>query len=68
MSNVVTNLTPREKEIVALIAQGFSNKHICRRLNVAEGTVKIHLHNIYTKLSISNRTVLAVMALKTATV
>jgi DNA-binding NarL/FixJ family response regulator len=56
-------LTSREKEIALLIKEGLSNKHICRRLNLAEGTVKIHLHNIYTKLGIANRTTLAVMAM-----
>jgi DNA-binding NarL/FixJ family response regulator len=61
-------LTPREKEIVALITKGLSNKHICQQLKIAEGTVKIHLHNIYTKLGVSNRTTLAIMALKTESV
>jgi DNA-binding NarL/FixJ family response regulator len=52
-------LTAREHEIAGLVAQGLSNKHICRRLAISEGTVKVHLHNMYEKLQISNRTVLA---------
>jgi two-component system, NarL family, nitrate/nitrite response regulator NarL len=57
-------LTCRAREIAALIAQGLSNKEICRRLGVSEGTVKIHLHNAYQKLGIGNRTKLAAMALQ----
>jgi len=52
-------LTAREHEIAGLVAEGLSNKHICRRLAISEGTVKVHLHNMYEKLQISNRTVLA---------
>jgi DNA-binding NarL/FixJ family response regulator len=52
-------LTSREWEVAMLIAKGWSNKEIARHLNASEGTVKIHLHNIYTKLGIKNRTVLA---------
>ena len=55
-------LTPREREIALLVCTGPSNKHICRQLNLSEGTVKIHLHNIYEKLAIRNRTQLAVLA------
>jgi DNA-binding CsgD family transcriptional regulator len=55
-------LTPREREIALLVYTGLSNKYICRQLNLSEGTVKIHLHNIYEKLAIRNRTQLAVLA------
>jgi DNA-binding NarL/FixJ family response regulator len=56
-------LTPREREIALLVGTtGLSNKYICRQLNLSEGTVKIHLHNIYEKLAIRNRTQLAVLA------
>jgi two-component system nitrate/nitrite response regulator NarL len=53
------NLTAREREIAMLTARGLSNKHIARAANISEGTVKIHLYNIYQKLGISNRTELA---------
>lgn len=57
------SLTAREREIAELAAEGMSNKHIARRLGILEGTAKLHLHNIYQKLNISNRTVLTAMVL-----
>jgi DNA-binding CsgD family transcriptional regulator len=54
-------LTSREWEVATLVAKGLSNKEIARHLNAREGTVKIHLHNIYEKLAVKNRTVLALM-------
>ena len=48
-------LTPREIEVVSMVAKGFSNKEIGSHLCIAEGTVKIHLHNIYEKLNINRR-------------
>jgi DNA-binding NarL/FixJ family response regulator len=48
-------LTPREIEVVTMVAKGFSNKEIGTHLCIAEGTVKIHLHNIYEKLKINRR-------------
>jgi DNA-binding NarL/FixJ family response regulator len=53
-------LTTRELEVAVLVAEGLSNKEIARRLDRSEGTVKIHLHNIYEKLGVRNRTSLAV--------
>jgi DNA-binding NarL/FixJ family response regulator len=53
-------LTSRELEVALLVAEGLSNKEIARRLDRSEGTVKIHLHNIYEKLGVRNRTSLAV--------
>jgi two-component system, NarL family, nitrate/nitrite response regulator NarL len=48
-------LTPRELELVRLAANGMRNKEISRQLRIKEGTVKIHLHNVYEKLGISSR-------------
>jgi DNA-binding NarL/FixJ family response regulator len=48
-------LTTRETEIVRLVSQGLRNKEIADRLGISEGTIKIHLHNIYKKLSVSSR-------------
>jgi DNA-binding NarL/FixJ family response regulator len=48
-------LTPREIEIVRMIAQGLRNRVIAERLSISEGTVKIHLHNVYEKLGIDGR-------------
>jgi RNA polymerase sigma factor (sigma-70 family) len=61
--NVLTVLTDRERQIMALVSEGLSNKEIGRRLNIADGTIKVHLHHIYQKLEISNRTVLAAFAI-----
>jgi two-component system, NarL family, nitrate/nitrite response regulator NarL len=48
-------LTPREIEIVGMVAQGLRNRAIAERLSISEGTVKIHLHNVYEKLGIDGR-------------
>jgi two-component system nitrate/nitrite response regulator NarL len=57
-----SSLTRRERQIARVIAEGATNKEIGRRLRMAEGTVKVHLHHIYCKLGIANRTALAVLA------
>lgn len=56
-------LTERERQIVRLVSEGLSNKQIARQLKVSPGTVKVHLYNIFHKLEITNRTVLATLAL-----
>lgn len=55
-------LTAREVEIVQRIALGRRNKEIGRDLNITEGTVKMHLHRIYEKLGVKNRTELSNVA------
>lgn len=57
------SLTLREQEVMRLIVDGLANKEIARALRLTEATVKIHLHSIYRKLGLSNRTELAVFAL-----
>jgi two-component system nitrate/nitrite response regulator NarL len=52
-------LTEREREVMLLVADGLSNKEVGRRLNVTEGTVKVHLYAIYQKVGVINRTALA---------
>jgi two-component system, NarL family, nitrate/nitrite response regulator NarL len=59
----LTVLTDRERQIMRLVSGGLSNKEIGRRLNITDGTIKGHLHNIFQKLEISNRTVLAALAI-----
>jgi DNA-binding NarL/FixJ family response regulator len=49
-------LTPREREVLALVAEGFQNKHIAERLDLSEHTVKLHLHHVISKLGARNRT------------
>jgi two-component system nitrate/nitrite response regulator NarL len=56
-------LTERERQIMRLVSEGFSNKEIGRRLNVTDGTIKVHLHHVFQKLDISNRTSLAALAI-----
>lgn len=55
-------LSPREREILALIAHGQSNKRIARELDIAETTVKIHVQHILRKLGLSSRVQAAVFA------
>lgn len=55
-------LTRREGEVVRLVALGRRNKEIARELGITEGTVKMYLHTIYEKLSVSSRTELAILA------
>lgn len=61
--NAFTMLTERENQIMRLVSEGLSNKEIGRRLNIADGTIKVHLHHIFQKLEINNRTVLAALAI-----
>jgi DNA-binding NarL/FixJ family response regulator len=55
-------LTPREIEIIKQVAAGLRNIEIGTKLFISEGTVKIHLHNIYRKLGVDSRTKLACYA------
>jgi DNA-binding NarL/FixJ family response regulator len=52
---IATVLTAREIEVVRMVARGLINKEIASELGIADGTVKIHLHNIYEKLKINRR-------------
>jgi RNA polymerase sigma factor (sigma-70 family) len=61
--NALTELTDREHQVMCLVSEGLSNKEIGRRLNISDGTIKVHLHHIYEKLEISNRTALAALAI-----
>ena len=56
------SLSPREQEILALIAKGASNKEAARELGVAESTIKIHVQHILRKLNLSTRVQAAVYA------
>jgi RNA polymerase sigma factor (sigma-70 family) len=49
-------LTPRESEILQLLAKGFRYKEIADQLNIDKGTVRCHIHNIYEKLQVQSRT------------
>ena len=60
----IESLTPRERETLAWLAKGVSNKHIARGLDVAESTVKVHVQSILRKLNLSSRVQAAVYAVE----
>ena len=55
----VLPLTPRERDVARLVAAGQRNRVIADGLGISEGTVKMHLHNVYAKLGLESRTQLA---------
>lgn len=57
-------LTPREREIIVMLASGASNKNVARTLDLAESTVKIHVQGILRKLNLSSRVQAAVYAVE----
>ena len=57
-------LTPREREVVELIARGLSNKRIAAELGISEKTVKAHVSNVLAKLGLSDRTQVAMHAVR----
>jgi two-component system nitrate/nitrite response regulator NarL len=63
IAKVADVLSPREIEIMLSVAAGLSNKEVGRQLNISEGTVKMHLHAIYQKIHVNNRTSLANFAI-----
>ena len=56
------DLSPREREVLALVAEGLPNKLIARRLEISERTVKAHLTSIFEQLGVSDRTQAALWA------
>jgi DNA-binding NarL/FixJ family response regulator len=61
---VLSQLSPRELEVLRLVAKGLSNKEIGADLHVVEGTIKIHITNILAKLGVSDRTQAILAAVK----
>ncbi len=59
---MLVQLTAREIEVLNLVAKGLSNKQIGTELGVVEGTIKIHIANIFSKMGVSDRTQAIVMA------
>ena len=64
MRRLATILTARETEVLRCAASGLSNQQIAEQLIVREGTVKVHVHNIYRKLGFTNRVDLTLYAQK----
>lgn len=60
---LIRALTPRQRQIALLVCDGLSNKQMGQQLNLTEGTVKVHLHKIYRKLGVPNRTALSSLAM-----
>jgi two-component system, NarL family, response regulator LiaR len=60
----VEQLTPREREVLALIGRGFANKRIARELGIAEKTVKVHVSHVLAKLDVADRTQAALYAVR----
>jgi DNA-binding NarL/FixJ family response regulator len=54
-------LTARERDVAALVADGRSNRDVAHALGTSEGTVKSHLHNVFEKLGVDNRTAIAIL-------
>jgi NarL family two-component system response regulator LiaR len=57
-------ITPREVEVLRLLAQGWTNPQVAQRLAISRGTVKMHVQNIIAKLGVSDRTQAAVRAIE----
>lgn len=60
-AEILNKLSPKEKEVADLVAQGFSNKEICEKLDVQLVTVKKHISSIFTKLNVKDRVSLAIL-------
>ncbi len=60
-ASLFPELTPREEEVLGLIAEGCSNQQVARRLVLSVGTVKTHVHRIFTKTGTSGRLAAAVL-------
>jgi len=53
--SLMTSTTKKEKEVLSLVCNGFSNEHTADKLNVSINTIKMHMQNIYKKTNIRNR-------------
>ncbi len=56
----IASLTPREREVITLVAQGRSNKAIAEHMAISDNTVRHHLTSIFSKLEIADRLALVV--------
>jgi DNA-binding NarL/FixJ family response regulator len=63
-----STLTPREIEVLKLVAEGFRNKEIAARLTITQQTVEFHIKNIFAKLGVNDRTRAATVAARRGTI
>jgi DNA-binding NarL/FixJ family response regulator len=63
VDHTAQNLSARQREVMQLIVRGLSNKEIASTLNLAEGTIKIHVAALLRKLGVNRRAAVAVAAL-----
>ena len=64
LSKLLDLLTPREKEVLSLLARGYNNNEIAACLHISKHTVKNHVSNIYHKLEMDDRTQIALLAVR----
>ena len=62
--NTLSNLTPRELEILQLLLAGYTNKAIAAKIYISEKTVEFHLDNLYTKIGVRTRLMAGIWALR----
>ncbi|MGE5491331.1 MAG: response regulator [Actinomycetota bacterium] len=62
MYQISAILTPRELDLVRMVASGLANRQIAEKAHITEGTVKVHLHRIYAKLDLRDRMALTLFA------
>ena len=62
--SIAPKVTPREKQVLQLMAGGLRNKEIAAALGIAEDTVEVHAKKIFTKLTVRDRTAAVTVALK----
>jgi NarL family two-component system response regulator LiaR len=63
-AQVGDNLTERERQVLALIVEGMTNKEIAQQLSLSHGTVRVYVSHVLAKLGVSNRTEAATLALQ----
>lgn len=60
----ISSMTKREKQILKLVSSGLTNKHIARKLDITEGTVKVHIKHLFKKLGLKSRVEAAIWAME----
>jgi len=67
LTKMIQNLTSKEREVMRLVSEGLSNKEIGQLMGLEEGTIKTHLHHVYEKTGLKNRTLLTALTLRLGT-